>query len=46
MTHREGTFTGASGGESYWQAWVPDEPKAGIATRPAPRMRSFAEDFC
>ena len=31
-------------------AWVitiiPEEPKAGIATRPAPRVRSFAEDFC
>ena len=32
-------------------AWVitiiPEEPKAGIANpRPAPRMRSFAEDFC
>jgi hypothetical protein len=31
-------------------AWVitiiPEEPKAAIATRPAPRMRSFAEDFC
>jgi hypothetical protein len=31
-------------------AWVitiiPEEPKAGIATRPAPRMRSFAEDYC
>ena len=25
---------------------IPEEPKAGIATRPAPRMRSFAEDFC
>ena len=31
-------------------AWVitiiPEEPKASIATRPAPRTRSFAEDFC
>ena len=31
-------------------AWVitiiPEEPKASIATRPAPRARSFAEDFC
>ena len=31
-------------------AWVitiiPEEPKAGIATRPAPRIRSFAEDYC
>ena len=31
-------------------AWVitiiPEEPKASIATRPAPRVRSFAEDFC
>ena len=31
-------------------AWVitiiPEEPKASIATRPAPRMRSFAEDYC
>ena len=31
-------------------AWVitiiPEEPKAGIATRPAPRMRAFAEDYC
>ena len=30
-------------------AWVitmiPEEPKAGIATRPAPRMRAFAEDY-
>ena len=30
-------------------AWVitiiPEEPKASIATRPAPRMRSFAEDY-
>ena len=30
-------------------AWVitiiPEEPKASVATRPAPRMRSFAEDF-
>ena len=25
---------------------IPNEPKAGIATRPAPRMRSFAEDLC
>ena len=25
---------------------IPEEPKASIATRPAPRMRSFAEDFC
>ena len=31
-------------------AWVitliPAEPKPVIATRPAPRLRSFAEDFC
>ena len=31
-------------------AWVitiiPGEPKPVIATRPAPRMRSFAEDLC
>jgi hypothetical protein len=31
-------------------AWVitiiPEEPKPSIATRPAPRTRSFAEDFC
>ena len=31
-------------------AWVitiiPEAPKASIATRPAPRTRSFAEDFC
>ena len=31
-------------------AWVitiiPEEPKASIATRPASRMRSFAEDLC
>ena len=31
-------------------AWVitiiPEEPKVSIATRPAPRMRSFAEDYC
>jgi hypothetical protein len=30
-------------------AWVitiiPDEPKATIATRPAPRARAFAEDY-
>jgi hypothetical protein len=30
-------------------AWVitiiPQEPKAGIVTRPSPRIRSFAEDF-
>ena len=25
---------------------IPEEPKASITTRPAPRMRSFAEDFC
>jgi len=25
---------------------IPEEPKASIATRPAPRTRSFAEDFC
>jgi len=24
---------------------IPEEPKVAIATRPAPRMRSFAEDF-
>jgi acylglycerol lipase len=28
MKHLEGRFTGASGGENYWQAWLPDEPKA------------------
>jgi hypothetical protein len=31
-------------------AWVitiiPEAPKASIATRPSPRIRSFAEDFC
>ena len=31
-------------------AWVitiiPEEPKVSIATRPAPRVRSFAEDYC
>jgi hypothetical protein len=31
-------------------AWVitiiPQGPKAGIVTRPSPRIRSFAEDFC
>jgi hypothetical protein len=31
-------------------AWVitiiPEEPKAAIPTRPAPRTRSFAEDYC
>ena len=31
-------------------AWVitiiPEEPKPVIATRPAPRLRSFAEDLC
>ena len=31
-------------------AWVitiiTEEPKASVATRPAPRMRSFAEDLC
>ncbi|HSV38076.1 MAG TPA: lysophospholipase [Nocardioidaceae bacterium] len=30
MEHRDGTFTGASGGESYWQAWLPERPKAVI----------------
>ena len=25
---------------------IPQAPKAVIATRPAPRMRSFAEDLC
>jgi len=25
---------------------IPEEPKASIATRPAPRMRAFAEDYC
>jgi hypothetical protein len=25
---------------------IPEEPRAGIATRPAPRIRAFAEDFC
>ena len=32
------------------QAWVitmiPEEPKASTATRPGPRMRAFAEDYC
>jgi len=32
------------------QAWVitiiPEEPKASIATRPASRVRAFAEDYC
>ena len=31
-------------------AWVitiiPEEPKASISTRPTPRVRSFAEDYC
>jgi len=31
-------------------AWVitiiPEEPKASVATRPAPRIRAFAEDYC
>ena len=31
-------------------AWVitiiPEEPRASIATRPSPRIRSFAEDYC
>ena len=31
-------------------AWVitiiPEEPKVSIASRPAPRVRSFAEDYC
>jgi hypothetical protein len=35
---------------SVTAAWVitiiPEQPKAGIATRPAPRMRAFAEDYC
>ncbi|CAN7762672.1 hypothetical protein LJR220_002756 [Bradyrhizobium sp. LjRoot220] len=35
---------------SVTAAWVitiiPEEPKPGIATRPTPRTRSFAEDFC
>jgi acylglycerol lipase len=26
--HSEGTFTGAAGHEIYWQAWVPEQPKA------------------
>lgn len=26
--HREGTFPSASGGETFWQAWVPENPKA------------------
>jgi hypothetical protein len=25
---------------------IPEEPKAGIALRPAPRVRSFVEDLC
>ena len=28
MTHDEGTFTGASGGQLYWQSWTPATPKA------------------
>jgi len=28
MQNVEGGFTGASGEQSYWQAWLPDEPKA------------------
>ena len=32
------------------QAWVitiiPEEPKAGVAARPASRGRAFAEDYC
>jgi alpha-beta hydrolase superfamily lysophospholipase len=27
MTHTEGTFTGASGHEIYWQAWDPESPR-------------------
>lgn len=26
--HSEGTFTGAAGHEIYWQAWVPEQPRA------------------
>jgi hypothetical protein len=25
---------------------IPEEPKASIATRPAPRVRAFSEDYC
>jgi hypothetical protein len=25
---------------------IPEEPKAAIASRPAPRVRSFVEDLC
>jgi hypothetical protein len=25
---------------------IPEEPKASIATRSSPRVRSFAEDYC
>ena len=28
MTHSEGTFTGTAGNEIYWQAWVPEQPRA------------------
>ena len=28
MTHTDGTFSGAAGHEIYWQAWVPEQPKA------------------
>lgn len=28
MQNVEGGFTGASGEQSYWQAWLPEEPKA------------------
>jgi len=28
VKHIDGTFPGASGGDHYWQAWLPDEPKA------------------
>jgi acylglycerol lipase len=31
MTHTDGTFTGATGHEIYWRAWVPEQPKAVVA---------------
>ena len=35
-----------SSGPAAWViTLIPAEPKASIATRPAPRIRSFAEDF-
>lgn len=29
-THTDGRFTGAAGGQIYWQGWVPDDEPAGI----------------